>query len=302
MKRDIRFLLTNKCNYNCYFCHNEGVSVPKRNTEMTINDYTTLYSIYSKLENWNGVTLSGGEPLIYKNIFDLTKKLYKMGAEITIVTNGYLIKNNLDLFKYINRVNVSIHTLNEDIYSKIVGKQNVLNTVLSNLTLLRNTYPKLQIRLNVTPTKNMNWSSELINDLISFSKNINASLKFTELFSKSNSNCIPLNDIKIELIKRNYKEIDSHNRYRYFQNKKHIILITQCTCSKAIEFSEPIEYCRNTHDLYVNHTGEFLLCRLGDESIYFLEELKSKNYESLKNKIKLAQRRISNSLCISRLK
>ena len=26
MKKDIRFLVTNSCNYGCYFCHAEGVS------------------------------------------------------------------------------------------------------------------------------------------------------------------------------------------------------------------------------------------------------------------------------------
>lgn len=301
MKRDIRFLLTNKCNYNCFFCHNEGVEDSNTCTEMQLEDYLTLYSIYSKLEDWNGVTLSGGEPLIYKDIDVLVKELHQLGAVITIVTNGYLLKEHINILQYVDRINLSLHTLDEDTYHKIVGRQNVMNKVLTSLRITHEKYPNLKIRLNITPTKDLNWSDELLAQLIDFSKEINASLKFTELFPKTDENCIELKIIQDTIQNLGYKEKDSYNRYKHFQKNEHSILLTQCTCSKAIEYPSPIHYCRKTHDLYVNHTGDFLLCRLGDESINFLEEIENQDYDGLRNKIKLAQQKIADRSCLNRL-
>ena len=47
MKKDIRFLLTNMCNYNCYFCHSEGVGVAFRKHELSVDNYVTLFKMYS---------------------------------------------------------------------------------------------------------------------------------------------------------------------------------------------------------------------------------------------------------------
>lgn len=91
MKKDIRFLITNSCNYGCYFCHAEGVSGTLGKHELTVDNYITLYTLYSELEGWNGVTLSGGEPFLFRDIDELLKRLYEAGAQVTVVTNGALL-------------------------------------------------------------------------------------------------------------------------------------------------------------------------------------------------------------------
>ena len=75
MKKDIRFLLTNSCNYDCYFCHNEGVETKRTRNELSVEHYVTLFKVYSEMEEWNGVTLSGGEPLLYRYIDTLCQIL-----------------------------------------------------------------------------------------------------------------------------------------------------------------------------------------------------------------------------------
>ena len=110
MKKDIRFLVTNSCNYGCYFCHAEGVSGTLGKNELTVENYITLFNLYSELEGWNGVTLSGGEPFLFRDIDELLKRLYEAGAQVTVVTNGALLDRHLPAIKYIKRINVSIHT------------------------------------------------------------------------------------------------------------------------------------------------------------------------------------------------
>lgn len=152
MKKDIRFLVTNSCNYGCYFCHAEGVSGTLGKNELTVENYITLFNLYSELEGWNGVTLSGGEPFLFRDIDELLKRLYEAGAQVTVVTNGALLDRHLPAIKYIKRINVSIHTTDPQMYGTIIGRDGEkLYAVENNLKTVRALYPELEIRLNVTP-------------------------------------------------------------------------------------------------------------------------------------------------------
>ena len=65
---------------------------------------------------------------------------------------------------------------------------------------------------------------------------------------------------------------------------------------------QPIEYCRENHDLYVNHDATFPLCRLSENRIDFWEEIQENNLDVLMLKMKLAQRKVSKELCDKYLK
>ena len=178
MKNDIRFLVTKACNYDCYFCHSEGVGDVIRRHQLSVEDYITLYEVYSNLEKWNGVTLSGGEPLLFKDFDVLVEELHKKGANITVVTNGSLLHLHLPAMKYVKRINVSIHTLNPMLYSQITNREErKLFIVKENLKIIRNFYPEIEIRLNVTPCKNQNWNMQELQNLIAFAEEI----KFSSL-------------------------------------------------------------------------------------------------------------------------
>lgn len=303
MKKDIRFLVTNMCNYNCYFCHSEGVGGTLRKHELSIDNYITLYKMYSDIEKWNGVTLSGGEPFLFRGVDTLIEKLYEEGAKITVVTNGSLLHLHLPIMKYIERINVSIHTINQEMYGKIIGREEEkLCIVKNNLQTIRALYPNLSIRLNVTPCKQNNWSIEELKNLISYAKQINASIKCTELFPNNQTDCVKIETLREQLIELGYTYISTEDRTECYKNEEHQVLLTQCTCSKAILASSPVGYCRDTHDLYVNHDATFPLCRLSQDYIDFWEEIEESNLDVLKLKMKLAQRKVSSEFCNKYLK
>ena len=232
----------------------------------------------------------------WQDILELVKALHKEGAEITLVTNGYFLLEHMDVLKYLKRINISLHTTREADYNNIVQRKNVLGKVLKGLQIASEIFPNLKIRLNVTPTKSNNWSSDLLKELIEYAKQINASIKFTELFPNTDDDCVSIASMEEELTKLGYKEQPSYGRTRKFE-KDICIYLTQCTCSKAILTSDPIEYCRQNHDLYVNHTGHIMLCRLAEDGIDVLEDVKEKNLPILQMKIQIAQRRISRKQC-----
>lgn len=300
MKKDIRFLLTSDCNYSCSFCHNEGFRSSIKEQVLSVNDYCFLYKVYSKLEEWNGVTLSGGEPLLNSSFNDLCSKLYDYKAYITVVTNGSILHNFLSTFKHVAQINISIHTLDDDLYDKITGTRNCLHNVISNIRLLRNLYPNLTIKLNVTPCLDINWDSKFLEELIIFSKEIRADIKFTELFPPS-INMVSFSHLQNVLSNIGYSFVKFCGRTMKYENGSHYIFLTRCTCSDAITNDSPIKFCQETHDLYVDCDANLLLCRLGIESVNVLSEIRHRDICALERKIVLAKKRISPVLCSERL-
>ena len=286
------------CNYNCYFCHSEGVSRIFCKHELSIDNYVTLFKMYFDIEKWKGVTLSGGEPFLFHDIDTLVEKLYEQGAKITVVTNGALMYLHLPIMKYIDRINVSIHTMNQERYGNIIGREaDKLCVVKNNLQIVRALYPNLSIRLNVTPCEQNNWRMEELKKLISYTKQINASIKCTELFPNNQSDCVKIETLIEQLTECGYKHIFSKERTECYEKEEHQIFLTQCTCSKAMLADSPIKYCRENHDLYVNHNATFPLCRLSQDYIDFWEEIEESNLDVLRLKMKLAQRKVSSELC-----
>ena len=297
MKRDIRFLVTQSCDFDCFFCHHEGI-LESTLERLSIEDYLILYELYSDMENWNGVTISGGEPLLYRQIDELCQKLYEKGAKITLVTNGHYLLEKLNVLKYVNQINVSIHSLDENIYSEITGRKNILSSVINNLRIVRNTYPNLIIRINITPTVD-NWSFNDLKSFLRLAKEIDASIKLTELFPQTHPQCVSIENIIDSVLSLGYKEvISSFGRARLFcLNNEPDIYVMQCTCSQAKNSANPISFCRETHDLYVTTDGKLPLCRLSNVNIDIFDDLKEENTDILQLKLQLALHRISNHQC-----
>ena len=86
------------CNLRCSYCDTTySFENPKYNDE-TVDDLCN-YAIKCNIKN---ITLTGGEPLLQKEIKELIKKLSYLGFEIEIETNGAIA-----IEQYINIKNVS---------------------------------------------------------------------------------------------------------------------------------------------------------------------------------------------------
>ena len=86
INKSLRISLTEKCNYRCFFCHEEGLDMSKKRIPKTKEEVYDLIEV--ALENgYNDLTFTGGEPLIKKkDIQWYFKKLdeKKMYPDITI--------------------------------------------------------------------------------------------------------------------------------------------------------------------------------------------------------------------------
>ncbi|MFW9818894.1 MAG: GTP 3',8-cyclase MoaA [Candidatus Thorarchaeota archaeon] len=129
--KHIRFSITSNCNYSCIYCDQEGF-IPKT-SELTVDEITKLCKILAEILHVTKIKITGGEPLcreeiiqIIKNISDL--QLYK---DISMTTNGFFLYEKAeDLYKAgLNRINVSLGTLNSETYNKIYGSDSLEDVV-----------------------------------------------------------------------------------------------------------------------------------------------------------------------------
>ena len=117
----LRILVTLNCNYNCIFCHREGLQGFPRE-ELTPDDYGFLAEVASKL-GMLFYKISGGEPLLRPDIVEIVSELRPHAREISLVTNGYLLRKYASRLASagLDRVNVSLHALNEKLYRYITN-------------------------------------------------------------------------------------------------------------------------------------------------------------------------------------
>lgn len=84
------FTVTGKCNYNCLHCFNAADNAPIM-SEWTIDEAKTLLEQAQKC-GINSITITGGEPMLHKNFFEIIEEIYKRGMYVgELNTNGYFI-------------------------------------------------------------------------------------------------------------------------------------------------------------------------------------------------------------------
>lgn len=88
--------VTPKCNLKCPFCYNVWTDSEKEETEeLSLPDVRLLASRLSEVPGLQGVTLSGGEPLLRSDITEIAKAFSRECITVAIATNGTLLTREL---------------------------------------------------------------------------------------------------------------------------------------------------------------------------------------------------------------
>ncbi|MFQ6130362.1 MAG: GTP 3',8-cyclase MoaA [Candidatus Hadarchaeaceae archaeon] len=119
----LRISVTEECNLNCFYCHAEGCSVNSR--QMSAEEMGKIVQL-AKEFGVSKIKLTGGEPLLRKDITEIVKAVTAAGMEeVSMTTNGTLLaKIAADLADAgLNRVNISLDTLDETTYKRITGRK-----------------------------------------------------------------------------------------------------------------------------------------------------------------------------------
>ena len=117
----LRITITNRCNENCLYCHHDGMVSSK--DEMTPDELYTICKIAKRI-GVRKIRLSGGDPLIRKDIVEIVEKIASLDfKDISLTTNGVLLGKYAEDLKNagLDRVNVSLDTLDRDTYKHVTS-------------------------------------------------------------------------------------------------------------------------------------------------------------------------------------
>ncbi len=119
----LRIAVTDRCNLRCTYCMPEEGIEPKRHEEiLSMEEIIRLVRILAG-EGIRKVRLTGGEPLVRKNIEALIRGIRAVDGieEISLTTNGILLEKMAVSLKEagLDRANVSLDTLKADKYHEI---------------------------------------------------------------------------------------------------------------------------------------------------------------------------------------
>ncbi len=117
----LRVSVTNRCNLNCFYCHREGCL--SGDQKMTADEIGEIVRVGSEFGIKN-VNLTGGEPLMRDDIEDIVSAVAQPPiVDVSMTTNGTkLARKARGLAEAgLDRVNISLDTLDPLIYAKITG-------------------------------------------------------------------------------------------------------------------------------------------------------------------------------------
>lgn len=114
-------VFTGGCNFRCPFCHNASLVLPERMAHDS-SEEAVLAFLKKRQGILDGVAVTGGEPLLHKDIDLFLKKVKDLGYKIKLDTNGSFPDRLIELCKagLVDRVAMDIKN-SPALYEKTVG-------------------------------------------------------------------------------------------------------------------------------------------------------------------------------------
>jgi len=282
----LRIIITNKCNYRCFFCHGEGIDSSRQLNEK-INPQLVSNFITAGVRD---LTISGGEPLValpaliklLDGIKAILPETMCKEVTLTIVTNGSLLSEKIinilmkeySCFKEL-RLNISLHSQIESVYDAVTGTKSRHKIVISNI---KNAIQHgLNVSLNYVLLRNYNEKEEEIDSIMKFSSSIGVSrIKLIEFLVTDMNRQFYSSFSRLESVIYNHRhrassiENTSKRKIRHEYPEYNIkVDYTKCTC--ALGCSE----CIKSREIEMSPDGNFVGCIVqpalkvkSDESVY----------------------------------
>ncbi len=119
----LRISITDRCNLRCLYCMPPQGVKWKPHEEILTYEEILLFAEAAIETGISRIRLTGGEPLIRKDVVGLVKSLCRIQGlrDLSLTTNGILLKNYASALARagLTRVNISIDSLDLDVYRNL---------------------------------------------------------------------------------------------------------------------------------------------------------------------------------------
>ncbi len=254
--RDLRISVTDRCNFRCDYCmpkeiFGDDYTFLPKNELLTFEELTRISKIYAQL-GVKKIRITGGEPLLRRNLYKLVEQLNLIDGieDIGLTTNGLLLKKHgKNLYQAgLRRINVSLDAIEDNVFQEINNRNIKASTILEQIDYAISI--GFEVKVNVVIQKGVN-DNQII-PMIDYFKNKNIEVRFIEFMDVGNDNGWNFNKVvtKEEMLNmieqhfeispvtpKYYGEVDKY--FRHKDNDAQFGLITSVsesfcsTCTRA---------------------------------------------------------------------
>ena len=155
----LRVSVTDRCDFRCTYCMAEHMTFLPKKDLLTLEELDRICSAFIE-KGVRKLRLTGGEPLVRKNIMHLIRELsrhLKTGAldELTLTTNGSQLARYADELADcgVRRINVSMDTLDPEKF-RTITRWGDLNRVIEGIEAAQKA--GIRVKINAVALKNFN--------------------------------------------------------------------------------------------------------------------------------------------------
>ena len=288
----LRVSVTDRCDLRCVYCMHEKMTFLPKKEVLTLEEIERLCDNFIDL-GINKIRLTGGEPLVRKDLIKLIEKLnikkkYTNLNEITLTTNGTLLERFAKNLKKngVDRINVSLDTIDDNLYKKITRFGN-LNNVIKGINEAKKN--NIKIKINVVAIKDFNEKE--LHTMVEWANQIKVDLTFIEVMPMSETDSerhlqfLPLDKVYEKLnSKYNFYKIDKNTGGPSIYYRSNKLLID-------VGFITPLtnNFCSSCNRVRITSTGKLFMCLGQNNYVDFKKILRSDYSENyIKDRIKFA--------------
>ncbi|MBU3620577.1 GTP 3',8-cyclase MoaA [Polynucleobacter sp. CS-Odin-A6] len=279
--RDLRISVTDRCNFRCTYCMPKEIfdtNYPylAHQELLSFEEITRLTSIFASL-GVEKIRLTGGEPLLRKNLEVLVEMLAKIrttsdqALDLTLTTNGSILRKKALALKAagLHRLTISLDGLNDDIFKKMNDVDFPVTDVLDGIAAAQEA-GFTNLKVNMVVKKGTN-DQEIIAMAKHF-KGTGITLRFIEFMDVGSSNgwdmsqVLPSKDVvarinavfPIEALEANYPG-EVAQRWRYVDGSGEIGFISSVTQT----------FCHECTRARISTDGQMYLCLFANKGFDF---------------------------------
>ncbi len=139
--RDLRISVMDRCNFRCPYCMPEdkfhkNFQFLNKTERLSFEEIIRLARLFAG-EGVNKLRITGGEPLLRRNLPELISALAAIPGinDVALTTNAVLLRQHASALKAagLDRVTVSLDSLDEDVFTVMSGGRGDLHRVLDGI-------------------------------------------------------------------------------------------------------------------------------------------------------------------------
>ncbi|MFB1082851.1 GTP 3',8-cyclase MoaA [Jeotgalibacillus sp. JSM ZJ347] len=285
---DIRISVTDQCNFRCGYCMPAEIFGPDfafmpKEQYLTFDEIEKLVSAMSEM-GVEKVRLTGGEPLLRKDLHELIAKLTKIEGikDIALTTNAMMLPKFAGKLKAagLQRVNISMDAIEEEVFKKMNGRNVSTKPVIKGIDAALDA--GLEVKINMVVQKGVN--DDQILPMARYFKERGVMLRFIEFMDVGSTNGWKMSSVVtkkeiIDLLNEEFEVEPADPNYYGEVADRYIYKGTDTEVGVISSVSD--SFCSTCTRARLSADGKMYTCLFATEGHDLKEAVQTKNHSEL---------------------